>query len=222
MLRRWLAPGSVAEFVATYLRRQPFARPHAAASATHYLQWDTLAAVLAGDPAPDAVVTQRGRALDVRPPCTLDALRACMADGAGLVVRRAERNDGGLAELATAFAADLPGTVQLQLFVTPAGTHSFGWHYDAEDVFIVQTAGVKDYYFRANTVDPDRGAGQRPDFALVRNETSPIATARLEPGDWLYVPARWWHVAKCVEPSLSISVGVVPDARVLASVARAR
>jgi hypothetical protein len=30
-------------------------------------------------------------------------------------------------------------------------------------------------------------------------------------GDWLYVPARWWHVAKCVEDSLSISLGVFVD-----------
>lgn len=53
----------------------------------------------------------------------------------------------------------------------------------------------------------------RPDFMLVRRETSPIATARLLPGDWLYVPARWWHVATYLEDSLSSSVGVLPDER---------
>jgi hypothetical protein len=26
----------------------------------------------------------------------------------------------------------------------------------------------------------------------------------------LYIPAFWWHVARCIEDSLSISVGVFP------------
>ena len=46
----------------------------------------------------------------------------------------------------------MPGTAHVQLFVTPAETHGFSWHYDAEEVFIVQTAGVKDYLLRENTV----------------------------------------------------------------------
>jgi ribosomal protein L16 Arg81 hydroxylase len=37
-----------------------------------------------------------------------------------------------------------------------------------------------------------------------------LHTSRLLPGDWLHVPARWWHMAKCLEDSLSISVGVRP------------
>jgi ribosomal protein L16 Arg81 hydroxylase len=79
-----------------------------------------------------------------------------MARGIGVVIRRAERNHPDLAALAAAFVRNLPGEVHLQLFVTPAGTNNFGWHYDVEDVFIVQTAGAKDCYFRENTVDRDR------------------------------------------------------------------
>jgi ribosomal protein L16 Arg81 hydroxylase len=33
-------------------------------------------------------------------------------------------------------------------------------------------------------------------------------TARLFAGDWLYIPSRWWHMAKCIEDSLSISLGL--------------
>ena len=36
-----------------------------------------------------------------------------------------------------------------------AQANSYGWHHDFEDVFIAQTAGVKDDYFRANTVARD-------------------------------------------------------------------
>jgi ribosomal protein L16 Arg81 hydroxylase len=126
------------------------------------------------------------------------------------VVRAAERNDPGLARLAERFERVLPGEVHIQLYATPAGTNSYGWHYDFEDVFIAQTAGVKDYYFRQNTVARDARLGDQLDFTSVRRETSPIYQSRLIAGDWLYIPSTWWHLVKCVEDSLSISVGVMP------------
>jgi 50S ribosomal protein L16 3-hydroxylase len=99
------------------------------------------------------------------------------------------------------------GSAHVQLFVTPGRTHGFGWHYDDEDVFILQTVGVKDYYFRANTVAAEVAA--HPDaFARFDVETSPLCTARLLAGDFLYLPARWWHMATCERDALSISVGV--------------
>ena len=104
----------------------------------------------------------------------------------------------------------LPGEVHVQVYATPAGTNSYGWHYDFEDVFIAQTAGVKDYYFRQNTVARDTRLGDQLDFTSVRRETSPIYQSRLIAGDWLYIPSTWWHLVKCVEDSLSISVGVMP------------
>jgi ribosomal protein L16 Arg81 hydroxylase len=131
-----------------------------------------------------------------------------MRRGVGLVIRRAEQHDVGLARLATSFAEDIPGEMHIQLFVTPAGTHSFGWHYDFEDVFIVQTTGVKEYFLRDNTVERQRARGTCPDFERFRHEVTPLAAVQLLRGDWLYIPARWWHVAKCIKDSLSISVGV--------------
>jgi ribosomal protein L16 Arg81 hydroxylase len=132
-----------------------------------------------------------------------------MSRGLGVVVRRAERHDTPLAELARAFADDLPGQVQVQLYTTPAGTQTFGWHYDDEHVFIVQTIGTKDYYIRENTVATG-AVGATVDFGCIRRETSPLLSARLIPGDWLYIPARWWHLVRSVDDALSISIGVTP------------
>lgn len=210
-LAAWLAPTTLGEFARGHLGRRPFARPDAAASTAGAFPWDALGRVLGSPDEPDVLVVRKGSALDLPPPRTLDDARALMTRGAGLVVRRAERQDAALAALADDLARDLPGETHVQLFVTPAGTHGFGWHYDFEEVFIVQTAGVKDYYFRANTVDRATPVGAQPDFGAVRRETSPLGTVRLVAGDWLYLPARWWHVAKCVEDSLSISLGVLPD-----------
>jgi 50S ribosomal protein L16 3-hydroxylase len=210
MLHEWLAPGSVAAFVQLYWHQQPHARPDAARLAVPLLGWDTLARVLADEPPPDVLVVTRGKVLETPAPYALDEVYALMRQGIGLVIRRAEQHDIGLAQLATSFGQDLPGEVHIQLFVTPAGTHSFGWHYDFEDVFIVQTTGVKEYFLRDNTVDRQRARGACPDFERFRHEGSPLATVRLLPGDWLYIPAFWWHVARCIEDSLSISVGVFP------------
>ena len=184
--------------------------PGTARGALPLLDWDVLDSILVRSRSADVLVVARGEVLKVPPPRSLAEARALMRSGVGLVIRRSERHDQGLAGFAASLVRDLPGRVHVQLFVTPGGTHGFGWHYDHEDVFIAQTAGIKDYYFRDNTVDRHTPAGEQPDFTRFRDERSPLATARLIPGDFLYLPSRWWHMARCVEDSLSISAGVFP------------
>jgi hypothetical protein len=158
----------------------------------------------------DLLVVRDGHEVPAAPPRDLDALRRLLGAGVGVVVRRAERHDAGLAGLAARLARDLPGPVQVQLFATAAGTSGFGWHYDAEEVFIVQTHGEKDYFFRRNTIDPTPAPDGQPDFGRIRDETTPTMTCALWPGDWLYVPLGWWHAARARRESLSISLGVRP------------
>ena len=155
--------------------------------------------------------------MEVDAPRSADAVTKLMQKGISVVIRAAEHHDPGLGRLATGFEAALPGEVHVQLYATPAGTNSYGWHYDFEDVFIAQTAGVKDYYFRQNTVTRDAVLGDRLDFDAITAERSPLMSARLIAGDWLYLPARWWHLVKCVEDSLSISVGVMGPAELRAA-----
>lgn len=105
---------------------------------------------------------------------------------------------------------DVAGEQRVLVFATPGGVNGFGWHYDAEEVFIIQTAGEKEYLFRENTVAvPQRGA--QPDFSRIREETSLMLSCRLLPGDWLYLPRGYWHVAHPNDHSLSISIGIFPD-----------
>ena len=209
MLRDWIAPLSPAEFMTTQLGRGPWAQPGIASGSLGALDWPVLARVLAVGA--DTIVCAKGEQLPYPVPRDLDELRAYMRMGIGLAMRHTERADAGLRAVAASFA-DLPGTPQVQVFVTPAETHGFGWHYDLEEVFIAQTAGVKDYYFRANTVELDTPFPPR-DFSAFHRETSPLMTATLVAGDFLYLPSRWWHMALCRETSLSISVGLMaPDA----------
>jgi 50S ribosomal protein L16 3-hydroxylase len=179
--------------------------------------WDTLDQLLTRNP-PDVLVVARGKLLELPTPRRLGEALDLLTSGVGLVIRRAERLDAGVAGLAASVTQHIPGEVHVQLIVTPAGTYGFGWHYDDEDVFIVQTEGSKDYFFRDNTVERQRPPGTAPDFTRFGNEASPVGTARLLAGDWLYIPARWWHAAKCIEDSLSISLGIFPDTSWLASI----
>jgi len=216
-LQRWLGDDlPVERFAREVMGRQPFARPAAAADAMPCLQWETLGRLLPREDL-DVLVVRGGREHDDVPrPRDLEGLRALLDRGLGLVVRRAERRDPGLATLGSALGRELGGrAVHVQLFVTAGETNGFGWHYDAEEVFIVQTEGTKDYYFRENTVSPPGGAGAggragdaQPTFERVREERSPVMTATLVAGDWLHLPRGWWHVAKARSDSLSISLGV--------------
>jgi 50S ribosomal protein L16 3-hydroxylase len=211
MLAEWLAPLDVEGFRRSYLHRSAWALPHSAQSALGVLDWRVLDEVLSSTTPPDTIVCAQGKMLPFPVPRDLTELRAYMRMGIGAAMRHTQRSHPRLAALAAEFEATLPGIVQVQIFVTPAETHGFGWHYDAEDVFIAQVAGIKDYYFRENTVEAN-APFPPPDFTAYHAEKSPLQTATLVPGDFLYIPARWWHMAVCREDSLSISVGVVPDA----------
>jgi 50S ribosomal protein L16 3-hydroxylase len=221
VLQDWLGDTPLADFVDRHLGREPLARASTAAGATPCLGWRTLDRVLRR-PGLDVLMIRSGREREVPPPRCLVELRRVLDAGVGLVVRRAEHHDAGLAALGERLAGDLPGRVHIQLFVTAAGTSGFGWHYDAEEVFIVQTRGEKDYYFRRNTIDPEPALGAQPAFRRVAEETTPAMTCTLLPGDWLYLPRGWWHVAKARTDSLSISLGVVPGSRALKAARMAR
>src|SRR5690606_22824859 len=149
------------------------------------------------------------RLLPIAAPRSYAELRPLFAHGIGLCMRRAERSHPQLERVASAFRA--LGETHVQIFATPGGTHGFGWHYDDEDVFLVQTLGAKEYFFRPNTVA--REPATAASFRKFPRESSPVYSARLVAGDFLYVPARWWHMALCEQDALSMSIGVLPTHR---------
>lgn len=209
VLQEWLGDAALGAFLEAQFGREPTARPGAAMPAVPLFQWPAFDLLL-GRRELDALVVRGGREFRVPPPRDLAELRQLLAGGLGLVIRRAERLDAALAELGRRLARDVGGEVHVQLFATAARTNGFGWHYDAEHVFIVQTAGAKTFYFRRNTIDPAPDPARPPDFARIREETTPKLTCRLEPGDWLYLPRGWWHVAVAESDALSISLGAAP------------
>ncbi len=177
MLTEWLAPDDLASFMRTQFQTAPLARPSAARNAVAALNWETVDRVLRSQRPLDIMTVRSGQLQNVPPPRTLADARALMNAGISVVVRGAEQHDAGLRAVADGFEAALPGEVHIQVYATPGGSNSYGWHYDFEDVFIAQTAGVKDYYFRQNTVARGTVLGDRLDFTCIQRETSPISRA---------------------------------------------
>ena len=222
MISDWLVPSERQAFLDKSFGRWPYARAGGAQMAVRLLDWATLDRVLSSSFSLDLLTVAAGRLCQVTAPQSSDDIRALMARGISTVIRKSERHDDALQQLAYAFGGVLPGKVHVQLYATPGGTYSFGWHYDFEHVFIAQTLGIKDYYMRDNTVARQTQWDEKLDFSCIRQETSHLLAARLLPADWLYIPRRWWHLVRCVEDSLSISVGIMPpDENLRANASRA-
>ena len=136
--------------------------------------------------------------------------RAMAAEGWTTVARNAQKHDAGLAELAAGFARDLGAPVNVHLYATPPGRTGFGWHYDVEDVFILQVRGAKEYPLRKNSVLPWPVLEAMGKDLRLEREFSPVWNARLAEGDALYIPAGWWHRAVGVDRgSLTIAAGLM-------------
>ena len=209
LISTWLSTQPLDWFLSSHFGREPLVRPSSARDAIPLLTWATVEKLVRAGA--DMLVVRNGVRHTGDAPLAPAEAWGLLERGYSLVIRECDRLDPDLRALAEAFALELPGEVGVQAFATPAGYCSFGWHYDCEDVFIVQTAGVKDYLLRRNTVNPEPTIDAMPRDMRFELETSPVLACTLLPGDWLYVPRGWWHMAHATRDSLSLSVGVLSD-----------
>jgi ribosomal protein L16 Arg81 hydroxylase len=200
-------------FLAEHYLRAPFAHQGGAESLLALASWEVIERILR-EPDPDILIARRGEPSASTTPVDLRAARALAARGETLVIRHAERRDPALGALARAFAADFAAPVNIHLYATPAGEHGFGWHYDAEEVFVIQCTGVKRYTLRKNTLHPWPLVETLPADMGFEREVTPVWQCTLAPGDWLYLPSGTWHLARAESDSLSIAVGLLPPAAI--------
>jgi hypothetical protein len=185
----------LAKFIGEYLHRLPFAMAGSAKSLCELGSWDSVGAML-GPPEGDVFAVREGRWHEGSPPSDLTAVCSLVEDGHTVFVRHAERHHPGLAELAAGFERTFQGPVNIHVFVTPAGAPGFSWHYDAEDVFIIQTQGMKEYSLRKNTVNPWPLEETLPADMQYERELMPLMRVLLRAGDLLYIPCGYWHKAE--------------------------
>lgn len=158
----------------------------------------------------DVMICRRNARYEGALPTSESEMRVLDHEGYTFVVRHAERLNAKLQELATNFERDFAAPVNIHLYSTPSGEFGFGWHYDAEEVFILQTEGEKVYELRKNTVNPHPVEETLPPDMHYDREIMPLWKCKLAAGDWLYIPSGYWHRATAVTSSTSIALGLKP------------
>lgn len=208
MILRTLFGEACESFLESHFLIAPFARPGGCRAYCRALGQDELIRAFDGDNL-DIVVGRDGQPWhDAVPPKNLDEARNVLAHGGTLCVRHAERHAPAIATLADEFRRDLQAPVDVHLHWTPPMKSGFGWHYDAEDVFVLQIAGSKEWWLRKNTVNPWPLMENLPNDMQYEREVMPAMRCLLGPGDVLYVPHGYWHRTMAGETSLSLSVGM--------------
>ncbi|HET6425440.1 MAG TPA: cupin domain-containing protein [Planctomycetaceae bacterium] len=196
-----------AEFLETYFLKRPYCSAGTCTSAAALGGLPHLLKLLA-HPQVDVLIGRTGTAGDVPVPRDLAALEEVLSQGWTIGIRHADQIDRELAEHAHAFEETFSAATDVHFYCTPADQPGFGWHYDAEDVFILQTEGEKEWQLRKNTVNPWPLIETLPANQRYEREIMPILSCRLQAGDWLYIPAGYWHQTKAGARSISLSVGL--------------
>lgn len=214
ILKQLLQDQPLEEFLQRNFTRIPFSKPNAATEFKHLLNWEVIAKVLDAKKSVtrivrDGIVTKDYVDVDFK------TARDYHKKGHTLLLRYAEASDSALKALADDFSKSFKTEVDIQLYCTPEGNNAFGWHYDVEEVFILQTMGSKLYTIRSNTIHPRPLLTSIPKDLQYEKETSDLQLqVRLEAGDWLYIPSGWWHIARTQSESMHISVGLMPRSAV--------
>lgn len=198
------------QFLDKHFTRLPFSRPGGAADFKHLLDWNVVEKIIQKDKSVLRIVKD-GQMVSDYAKLSFDEVKKRHAEGCTLLVRFAEKSDDKLNALAESFAQLFRTDVDIQLYCTPEGHNAFGWHYDVEEVFILQCRGSKHYTIRPNTIHPNPHVKSIPQNQGYENEKSTAAIqVTLAEGDCLYIPSGWWHRAETRSESMHISVGLMP------------
>lgn len=196
-----------ATFLNEFYLRQPFALNNACHQFSALGDRAALIRLLSASGV-DAIAGRQGATYQGEYPTTSSEIDGVLDEGYTIGIRHAERHDPGLANLARRFHDAFAAAVNVHLYCTPASHPGFGWHYDAEEVFILQTEGRKEWWLRKNTVNPWPLLDAIPKDQRYEREIMPVMHCTLEAGDWLYVPSGYWHKTVASTTSISLSVGL--------------
>lgn len=214
VLEQLLGQYPLEQFLNKHFTRLPYSSVHGAKSFTHLLNWKTVEHII-NEKKSVLRIVQDGRIIKDYVELNFQEAQKHHSQGHTLLLRFAEKSDPALLKLARDFSDSFHTEVDIQLYCTPEGHNAFGWHYDVEEVFIIQARGSKHYKIRQNTVHPNPLVMSIPKDLGYEKEKSDIEiNVTLEEGDWLYIPSGWWHVAQTKKESMHISIGLMPRSAV--------
>ena len=218
VLQELLGDFDIDDFMNDYFFQQPFAAPYNAKRFEGLLDWDLLKDVLKVHH--DCWLPRNGKLPEAkefsRGVLSFEQAQICFQLGHTLLIRHAERADKRLAQVAGEFHQLFDAPIDIQLYATPKEEEGFDWHYDVEDVFVLQSHGEKEFRLVPNTTSPRPLPMMSKDNMNFSKEKSPEIRCWLKAGDWLYIPAGYWHKAKALTDSFHLSVGVLCQRPVVA------
>ncbi|KHD87356.1 MAG: hypothetical protein OM95_14730 [Bdellovibrio sp. ArHS] len=213
ILEQLLAPMTLSDFSTNHLYREPYAAPEKAAFLRKSLSWNTLDEILFTGHKNCWLPRQGQLPTDENlntGQLTFSQARKGFIEGRTVLVRHAEQAHPVFAAIARDFYRLFKAPIDVQLYCTPEGQEGFDWHYDYEDVFVIQSHGEKEFRLRKNSVNPGASLRKESQAEDLRKETNRAEIrCYLKPGDWLYIPAGYWHKALALTDSYHISVGVL-------------
>lgn len=214
-----LAPIELSVFLSDYWEKQPL---HISRSRPDYfeslLSVRAMEAVLSSRPLyfPDVQLTQSGQAIsssdyaDAHDRILPLRLARFHAEGATLIMSRAQNLFPELSELCTEVARVFDARSQTNVYLSAPGKQGFNAHYDTHDVFILQVSGSKTFHFYPSSTHLPM---TDESFDVERVTPAPKDdSVPLEAGDTLYIPRGMVHDAIADEssPSLHITLGIYP------------
>lgn len=139
----------------------------------------------------------------------LEGLYAELRRGATVALLSLHERWKPLKQLCQALASHFSAAMQVNVYLTPAHARGLKPHYDTHDVFVLQTFGVKHWRLFLSPY-PLPLPGQTPTGERIE-EDELYQEVDLHPGDMIYIPRGWRHVAFTSDSmSLHLTVGVFP------------
>jgi 50S ribosomal protein L16 3-hydroxylase len=213
-LSRLLGDVPLEDFLSKHFTKLPLAIPRGASGMPELLNWDVVKQIL-GEKKSMLRVVRDGQLVKDDAEWSFEEARGYFHHGCTLLVRFAEKSNEKFREIADEFSRSFKTPVDIQLYCTPEGHNAFGWHYDVEEVFILQMKGSKEYTIRPNTIHPNPLVKSIPKNMGYENEKTELQIkVLLKEGDVLYIPSGWWHRALTQSESMHISIGLMPSSAV--------
>lgn len=212
ILEELISPLSLVEFQQNYLCKAPYAAPFVARRFVYSDFWPVLTEIF-GRGHNDCWLPHQGRLPAEKELCTgvlnTAQAKAAFQQGRTVLVRHAEKAHKDMGNIWADFGKLFNAPIDIQLYCTPSGEEGFDWHYDIEDVFVLQSHGEKEFRLKLNTITARPLPAKLPKDLCFEKELSRTETrCLLKAGDWLYIPAGYWHKARAIHSSFHISVGV--------------
>ncbi|KAG7337651.1 JmjC domain hydroxylase [Nitzschia inconspicua] len=81
-----------------------------------------------------------------------------------------------------------------------------GWHYAGCDGQQTNTSPINPEVMDGNDTNSDQLQQVKTQYPLFLEEAPPRKECILNPGDLLYIPAKWWHHVRSIDTSASVNV----------------